>query len=91
MSYYGNEFVKNTNNFYNILKIFINKIEIISINLFFLRGVYMGLTYENGNCGLSGSDALAIMNATGNGTNGSGHGNDMFGGNNMWWIILLME
>lgn len=51
----------------------------------------MGLTYENGNCGLSGSDALAIMNATGNGTNGSGHGNDMFGGNNMWWIILLME
>lgn len=51
----------------------------------------MGLTYENGNGGLSGSDALAIMNATGTGANGGRNANDMFGGNNMWWIILLME
>lgn len=49
----------------------------------------MGLTYENGNGGLSGSDALAIMNATGTGANGDRNANDMFGGNNMWWIILL--
>lgn len=38
----------------------------------------MGLTYENGNSGLSGSDALAIMNATGTGANG---GRNNAGGN----------
>jgi hypothetical protein len=47
----------------------------------------MAITNENG--GLTGSDALAIMNATGGNRGGSNSFGNMFDGNNMWWIILL--